>query len=226
MDVMLSEQEFYAFRKFSLIYQENINEHKQVSTLKTGELLPVGKVSISSIARKSVLPEKFQHLLFKLVSQFKPQTIVELGTSLGITTLYLAAPDSTARVLSLEGNAQLIPLASENISRAGIKNIHIIPGLFSETLPEVLDTVDTLDFVFLDGDHRFESTVEYVKMMLPKLHADSLLVLDDIHWNPDMEKAWKVIQQIPGVTVTIDLYRLGLVFFRTGQVKQHFILTY
>jgi predicted O-methyltransferase YrrM len=226
MDVILSEQEFYAFRKFSLIYEDNLKERKQLPTLKTGEILPVGKVPISSIARKSVLPEKFQHLLFKLVYQFKPETIVELGTSLGITTLYLAAPDSTAQVLSLEGNAQLISVASENINKAGIKNIQIIPGLFSESLPEILDTVDKLDFVFLDGDHRFESTVEYVKSMLPKLHADSVLVLDDIHWNPDMEKAWKVIQQIPRVTVTIDLYRLGLVFFRTGQVKQHFTLTY
>ena len=226
MEAMLSEQEFYSFRKFSLIYQENLKEHKQLSTLKTGALQPVGNVPISSIARKSVLPEKFQRLLFRLVYQFKPKTLVELGTSLGITTLYLAAPDSTAQVLSLEGNPHVIPVASDNIKKAGLENIQIIPGLFSETLPKVLETTNKLDFVFIDGDHRFESTVEYVKMMLPKLHADSVLVLDDIHWNPDMEKAWNVIQQIPRVTVTIDLYRLGLVFFRTGQVKQHFRLIY
>jgi predicted O-methyltransferase YrrM len=226
MEVILSEQEFYSFKKFSELFQENLKNHQPVSALKTGSRRPTGSTPVSVIASKSVLPEKYQRLLFRLVYHLKPKTVLELGTSLGITTLYLAAPDSTSRVISLEGNSHLIPLASQNFKNAALKNIALINGLFSEVLPETLNSIDTLDFVFLDGDHRYESTIEYVQMLLPKLHANSVLVLDDIHWSSDMQKAWKAVQQMPEVTVTLDLYRLGLVFFRTGQVKQHFRLKF
>ncbi len=118
---------------------------------------------------------------------------------------------------TIEGNGSVLDLARESFQKAGIGNISTHQGAFREKLPEVLHQMNSLDLLYLDGDHRCDSTLAYFEQCLAKVTNDSLFILDDIHWSRGMEEAWVSIQEHPSVTLTLDLFRFGLVFFRREQ---------
>jgi predicted O-methyltransferase YrrM len=88
----------------------------------------------------------------------------------------------------------------------------------------VLEKIKTLDMLFIDGNHSYDATMRYFEMCKPYLHNQSLIVFDDIYWSKGMTQAWKEIKADPIVTVSIDLFFIGLVFFRKEQVKENFKL--
>jgi predicted O-methyltransferase YrrM len=182
------------------------------------------KKKISEIARNSLKAPKLAQLLYRLVAEMKPANIIELGTCLGITTIYLqkAAPD--ARVLTLEGCPETAAVAQNIIENADCKHVKLIKGNFDDTLPEAIAKLPALDFVFVDGNHQKEATLKYFNWCMPKVHENSLLIFDDIYWSDGMKEAWQQIKADPRVTVTIDLFWIGLIFFRKGQAKENFML--
>lgn len=184
------------------------------------------RLGVSAIARRFVQSRRHGQLLFRLVNRFRPGKVLELGTSIGITTLYLAAPSGNTEVWTLEGCPETARIAQENFDSVQAPNIHPVVGEFSTTLPDVLRQMGTVDFAFLDGNHRYEATLAYFRQLLPFTHEHSVLVFDDIHWSSEMRSAWEVIRQDPAVTISIDLYQFGIVFFRQGQARQHFTLQY
>lgn len=183
---------------------------------------------VSAIAKTSLKPAKYGQLLFRLVRFFQPETILELGTSLGITTSYLAAARPEARLITLEGAEQITAVANWQFQQLALGNIQQITGNFDTTLPAFLDTVkQPLDFVFIDGNHQYEPTVRYFLQLLPHLQHSSVLVFDDIHWSAPMEQAWNEICAHPSVRLSVDLFFVGLVFFREEQKeKQHFTIRF
>lgn len=181
---------------------------------------------ISDIAKNSAKPAKYAQLLFRLINHFKPDTIFDLGTSLGLTTAYLASAKRGSTVYTFEGCPETAKVARENFHKLKLGNIKVIEGNLDETLSENLKKVDQLDFVFFDGNHRYEPTMRYFRQCLAKAHEDSVFVLDDIYWSPEMERAWKDIVAMPEVTVAIDLFQIGIVFFRKSQVKEYFTIRY
>lgn len=172
------------------------------------------KRSISSIAKNAVKPKKFGQLLYRMVKFYKPKTVLELGTSLGITTSYLALANPDAKVITLEGAASVANEAQKNISNFNIKNVEMITGNFDNTLLDVLIKNSEIDFAFIDGNHRQEPTERYFNQLLPHINNDTLLVFDDIHWSKEMEAAWKNIVQHEAVVCDIDLFYIGIVSFR------------
>ena len=184
------------------------------------------KRAVASIAKHSLKPAKYAQLLFRLVRHFKPEIIVELGTSLGITTLYLATPRSNAKVLTLEGCPETSAIAKSNFERFQTNNIHIVTGNFNGTLPKTLSSIPSLDFVFFDGNHQKAATLDYFSQCLPYINNDSVFVFDDIYWSSGMQEAWETVKKNPSVTVSIDLYAIGIVFFRKEQEKQHFTIKF
>ncbi|UOQ52732.1 O-methyltransferase [Hymenobacter cellulosivorans] len=182
---------------------------------------------LSSIVRTAAKPRPFGQLLYRLVNHFQPRTILELGTSLGLTTAYLASPDSRARVLTFEGCPQTAAVARQTFEGLNLHNIEVVEGNLDETLAPALAALTApLDFAFFDGNHRYEPTVRYFEQCLPYRTEQSVFVLDDIHWSAEMEQAWTTIKAHPDVRLTIDLFFIGLVFFRTNQPKQHFTLRF
>ena len=182
--------------------------------------------AVRAIARHAAKPPRLAQLLFRLVNHFRPATILELGTSLGLTTAYLALANSRSQVLTFEGCPNTAAVARETFTELGIRNVRLIEGNLDQTLPAALAGLgQPLDFVFFDGNHRYEPTLRYFEQCLVKAHADSVFVLDDIHWSAEMERAWAAIKSHPAVTVTVDLFYVGLVFFRK-QPKQDFWLRY
>ena len=181
---------------------------------------------ISNIAKNASIFNNSGKLLFRLVQHFKPLKILELGTSLGISTLYLAKAAPNATITTIEGCAAKVEIARANFTKMNITNVEVRTGRFDTQLPLILDQIEHPDFVFIDGHHQLRPTVDYFQRIIKHSLETTVFVIDDIHWSTGMEKAWKVIQQLPEVTVTIDLYRLGLVFLNKSLSKQDFILRF
>ncbi|MCF3107772.1 class I SAM-dependent methyltransferase [Niabella sp. CC-SYL272] len=169
---------------------------------------------IASIAKNAAKPAKYGQLMYRMVRHYGAKRILELGTSLGITSAYLAAADAEARVITLEGAPAVAQKARENFAALGLKNIELVEGNFDNTLPAVLDQLSKIDLVFIDGNHRQEPTERYFRQLLPYIHNDTLLVFDDIHWSREMEAAWKHIVAQDIVACDIDLFYIGIISFR------------
>lgn len=177
---------------------------------------------ISDITINALKSPKLAKLLYRLAAFAKPKNIVELGTCLGITTLYLHEAAPHAKVYTMEGCPETANVAKEVFKSAGIKDINLITGNFDDTLSGVLSKQEKLDFVYIDGNHQRVATLNYFEQCLPKVHEDTMLIFDDIYWSEGMKQAWAQIKANPQVTVTVDLFWIGLVFFKSGRVKEDF----
>lgn len=183
--------------------------------------------SISSIAKNAAKPKKYAQLLFRMVKYYQPKTILELGTSLGITTCYLSLAKPDARLVTMEGSKELASVARQNLKNLELKNLEIVEGNFDNTLSTILYQLSSVDFAFIDGNHRQEPTERYFNQLLSKTNNDSIFVFDDIHWSKEMEAAWENIKKHEAIRCSIDLFFIGIVFFRKEfQEKQHFAIRF
>jgi predicted O-methyltransferase YrrM len=182
--------------------------------------------TISSLANHSSISPKYGQLLFRLVHYFEPDKILELGTALGISTSYMAWARPSTSIYTLEGCPEQTKVAQSNFEQQQLSNIKVHQGNFKNNLPDVLEQMQQVDFALFDGDHRKGSTLHYFEQCLPYFTNDSVLVIDDLHHNAEMEAAWEAIKSYSQVTVTINLFRMGLVFFRTEQVEEHFTIRF
>ena len=179
--------------------------------------------TVGSIARRAVKPEKYARLLYRIAKYYHPQTIVELGTSLGLTTSYLSLSNPSSAVFTLEGSGAIANIAKRHFKTLDLENIRLIEGNFDYTLPSVIDQLSSVDFAFIDGNHRLEPTKNYFRWLSAKAGNDSIFIFDDIHWSKEMEQAWNHILGDPAVTCSIDLFFTGIIFFRKEFIqKQHF----
>ncbi|NTS40526.1 class I SAM-dependent methyltransferase [Flavisolibacter sp. BT320] len=183
--------------------------------------------TVAQLAKAALKPKKYAQLLYRLVAYYKPETILELGTSLGVTTSYLAAANPAAAVLTIEGSKAVAAVASENFAKLQSKNIRQMIGNFDDLLPSAISALSSIDLAYIDGNHRYGPTVNYFTQLLPALHNNSILVFDDIHWSEEMEKAWEEIKKHPSVQCSVDIFFLGFVFFRKEfKVPQHFTVRF
>lgn len=181
-----------------------------------------GPRAIADLARRAAKKPREGALLGRLVHHLKPEYLLELGTSLGITTLYETQPGQK-QFLTLEGCPETARIAKQGFEKYKTP-VEIIIGNFDDTLDEALNRLPRLDYVYIDGNHRLEPTLRYFDKCLSKVHNDSVIVFDDIHWSEEMEQAWETICSRPEVRVSIDLFHFGVVFFRAEQPREHFVL--
>lgn len=184
------------------------------------------KRKISNIAFFAAKPPLLGQLIFRLANHFKPLTILELGTSLGLTTSYLGLARKTAQLYTFEGCPAIAAQAKKNFQKLGLQNVQVVQGNMDQTLAPAVAKLEQLDFVFFDGNHRLAPTLQYFEICLTKAHEGSVFIFDDIYWSAEMAEAWQKIKQHPQVLLTVDLFYIGLVFFRTNQPKQHFTLRF
>lgn len=183
--------------------------------------------SVASIARHAAKRKKWAQLLFRIVRHYGALNIVELGTSLGISTSYMALANIHARIVTGEGSRQVAQFARRNFDALKLQNIQLAEGNFDDTLNDMLAQLPQVDLAFIDGNHRLEPTLRYFNQVINKTHSASVIILDDIHWSEEMENAWATIQQHPSVKLTVDLFFFGLVFFNEDiKVKQHFTIRF
>lgn len=183
--------------------------------------------SVSSITARAAKSPKYAALLFRIVKYYQPHYILELGTSLGISTAYLASADENSVIVSGEGNFVVASMAKNNLELLGLYNTRIVTGNFDNTLPEMVAAIPRIDLAFIDGNHREKPTIKYFHELLSKASESSVLIFDDIHWSEEMEAAWEYIKNHESVMLTIDLFFIGLVFVRPEfKVKQHFTIRF
>ncbi len=182
---------------------------------------------ISDIAGASVSDQKFGRLLFRLANFYRAGTIIEMGTSLGISTSYLASADTNSRVITIEGSPPIADIARETFEKLKLKNITQVVGTFEDRLPGLIASNPPADLVFIDGNHRKKPVLEYFEQFMNKISPSSVIIIHDIHWSGEMEEAWEIIRRHPEVKMSIDIFSAGLIFFRTEfQVKQHFTIRF
>lgn len=229
-EVLEDDRYFYAYAMIEQERERLLNSADKVEVADYGAGGINGNFStrsISRIAARSLKPPKYARLLFRLAAHYQCKRILELGTCLGITTSYLASASGDAAVTTLEGAAAYAARAREVFQRLGLNHIQLVEGNFDDTLSGVLHNADPWDLVFIDGNHRLEPTLRYFEQLLPHAHGGTIFVLDDIHWSREMEQAWQKIQAHPSVTLTIDLFFIGLVFIRPEQLaREHFIIPF
>lgn len=201
------------------------NEKIKVTDFGTGLSKNKEIRKVSTIANSYLKSKKDAFLLFRIVSSIKPKTILELGTSFGITTLYLAKAAQGAKVYSIEGCSETAHIAKRNFDSLNI-NIDLTIGNIDETLPMLLNNDVRPDFIYFDGNHTLEATMKYFNLCLQYVNENAVYVFDDIYWSSGMKMAWNKIISNPEVTLSIDLFNMGIVFFMKNSAKQHFILKY
>ena len=177
---------------------------------------------VGDIALNCATGEWEAQLIFRIIQETKPKTIIELGTSLGIGTLYLGCANRRAKLYTIEGCPQIAQIAQEAIGQFKLKNTTLKVGSFAEVLPQILKQEETIDFVYIDGDHTKNGTLSYFKTILPKLNSNSVVIFDDIYWSAEMQQAWQTIIKMEEVRISFDIFHLGIIFFREGCQKQHY----
>lgn len=177
--------------------------------------------SVSAIVKVAGISNKRAKLLAKTVSYFNSKEILEIGTSLGLATTALVVGNENGHITTLEGCKQTAKVALEQFKKLKLNTIELVVGNFENSLEEVLKN-KTYDLIFFDGNHTKKATLQYFNSCLQTIHNDSVFIFDDIYWSEEMTECWEEIKQHPLVTVTIDTYKWGFVFFRKEQAKEHF----
>lgn len=182
------------------------------------------KRQIAKIAKTAGISKKRAELLFRVTHYFQPKNILEIGTSLGLATSALASGNPKTKVTTLEGCTETANVAKTQLQKFNCNNAESIVTEFEMYLNNFKISSFNFQLIYFDGNHSKKATLSYFELLLPTIDNDSVWIFDDIHWSPDMEEAWKMIKNHPKVTVTIDTFQWGFVFFRREQKKEHFII--
>ena len=180
---------------------------------------------VSDLVAISSVPSKYGKLLFRMVRYYKPASIVELGTSIGISTVYLAKGETKSKILTIEGNNTLSNFASGLFSIYNLKNIDIQNSDFDEVIDDLSVQFSTPGLVFIDGNHKYEPTMKYYKHFIERMN-EGMIIIDDIYWSAGMRHAWKEIIKETNEYVTIDLYRMGIILIRKLITPGHYIVRF
>lgn len=227
-NVLEDDRWFYSFKEIEGIRKFMLADFRKISITDFGAGSQVTKNkerTISSLAKHSANQPFVCRWLFKIVNEYKPKRMLELGTSLGISSCYQSQASLGGQLVTIEGDPEVAHLAAGNFKLMKVKNIALIEGTFEEVLPMAINEMGQLDYVFFDGNHREEPTLDYFHQCLEKSHEKSIFVFDDIHWSDGMESAWEKIKEHPQVRLSIDLFFFGVVFFRKDfKKKEHYAL--
>ena len=207
----------------------------EVTDLGAGSRLMKNKSrSISSIIKRNSSTIKRTQLLFRIANYFECENILELGTSLGVGTFSLSVTHPNTEIITIEGCTNVAQKAKAHLEAFECENITLLNGEFSEILRSLsflqenekstINNQQSFDLIFVDGNHQKEATYDYFLSLLPQTHNNSLMIFDDIYWSKGMSEAWSEIIEHPTVTVSIDTFYWGIIFFRKEQVKEHFTI--
>ena len=182
------------------------------------------KRRICDIAKSALAPKAQAEAFFKIARKFQPETIVEMGTSLGLTTLYFSKALPNAQILTLEGSPEIAAFANQLFIQEKASNITLHIGEFSSTIPTILGLGKKIDLLYIDGNHRYDATMRYIDVFREKLSENALIILDDIYWSKEMTTAWQELIARKEYSLSLDFYHFGILFLEKRMTKEHFVL--
>ncbi len=228
--VLMDKTEYPAYTQAEAYRQQLLQDHSTIEVLDLGAGAANGAVKqgkISSIAQSALKSPKYARLLYRFSQYFQHQNSIELGTSLGVTTTYLAQVPGLKKLITMEGSPQIAAFAQKQFRLMDLTAIEVVTGNFDDTLVGVLKTLPQVDFVYIDGNHRKLPTLQYFNLVLENCNPNTCMVFDDIHWSKEMEEAWEFIRADKRVKLTIDVFFLGFVFTnKSFKSKQNFTIRY
>lgn len=226
-EVIKSDKKYYAFEEIEGIrttLKQN-NETINITDFGAGSRInPSNQRKVSDIAKNSAKAANLGQIMFRLINHLKPENLLELGTSLGISGCYQYGANRKGNFTTMEGCPETAKVAAKVFKSFNANDVNIVVGDFNKTLPKTIEKLPTLDYAFFDGNHQKEPTLNYFQESIKKANENSVFIFDDIHWSKGMEEAWEEIKNHPQVTVTIDLFWIGLVFFKKEENKSNYIL--
>ena len=209
-------------------YRKSLLENKnfiEVTDFGAGSrVFKSNKRQISKIAKTAGISPKRAELLFRITKYFQPESILEIGTSLGLATSTLSLGNKNSVIKTLEGCLHTMTIAKSQCQLQNLNNIEFVNTEFSSYLKNSKLPTPNYQLIYFDGNHSKQATLDYFELLLPTITNETVWIFDDIHWSKDMEEAWKTIKNHPKVTVTIDTFQWGIVFFRAEQEKEHFTI--
>jgi predicted O-methyltransferase YrrM len=214
------------YHTYELIRSKMLKSNADIEIKPIGASSFAGKRKLRDVVKLSAKSAKYAELLERMCAYFNPEFALEIGSSVGISTMYQAAGIKQGYLFALEGNHDSVKVARHNIEQAELPQVQFREGLFDHTLPELLNELPRVDYVFFDGNHQLDATLQYFEWCLQKAHKGTVFVFDDIRWSDEMLLAWNKIKNHPLVTVSVDLYSMGIIFFRTEQEKEHFTIRF
>ena len=219
-----SKPEYLILKEYRKSLLENKNSIEVTDFGAGSRVFKSNTREISKIAKTAGISPKQAQLLFRIVNYFQPETILELGTSLGLATSALALGNPKAKITTLEGCPETMAIAKIQLQKFNCKNIESEVTEFNAYFKNHQPLTINYQLIYFDGNHSKAATLDYFELSLPTITNDSLWIFDDIHWSSEMEETWEIIKTHPKVTVTIDTFQWGLVFFRREQPKEHFVI--
>ncbi|WP_394776265.1 O-methyltransferase [Flavobacterium sp.] len=209
-------------------YRKSLLENKNfidVTDFGAGsKVFKSNKRQISKIAKTAGISPKRAELLFRVTNYFQPKNILEIGTSLGLATSALALGNPKAKIITLEGCPETGNQCQLQLQKFNFNNVDSVITEFENFLISTNLQSTDYDLIYFDGNHSKKATLAYFDLLLTTITNDSVWIFDDIHWSPEMEEAWEIIKNHSKVTVTIDTFQWGFVFFRYEQEKEHFVI--
>jgi predicted O-methyltransferase YrrM len=225
-----SKPEYAVLKEFRNSLLKN---HRTIEVTDFGagsKVFKSNKREISKIAKTAGISTKRAELLFRIANYFQQTSILEIGTSLGLGTSALSLGSqipmlrdgTNSKITTLEGCPATAKVAQEQFRKFGLADINSEVTEFNAHLSKL----QTLNFklIYFDGNHQKQATLDYFELLLSTITNETVWIFDDIHWSSEMEEAWRIIKNHPKVTVTIDTFQWGLVFFRREQPKEHFTI--
>jgi len=232
-EVIKNKEKYYAYDELNKVRQKLLRNKEiiEVCDLGAGSKKLNKKRTVAQIAKVSGIPKKYGELLFRSVNHFQPKSILELGTSLGLSALYMHKAAPKAELFTVEGCPNTCNFAKSMIQHSLVpRSSSLVPDVMCSSFDNAFQkelSSKSFDLVFIDGNHTYEATIKYFNLLLEHIHPNSVLIFDDIYWSPGMTKAWEEIRLHEQVTVTIDLFKMGLVFFRKeNKQKEDFVLRF
>jgi predicted O-methyltransferase YrrM len=181
---------------------------------------------VTHIAKHTPVSRKYGKLLSNMASEFGDKLIIELGTSLGISTMYMAASNPDATVYTMEGCRETAAIAEQNFSNARLGNINMLQGSFDDILPRLRSEGITPGLVFIDGNHRKEPVIKYFNLITEFSDSKTVVIIDDINHSAEMKEAWNTLKNDTRVSVSIDIFQMGILFFREGINRISYTIRY
>lgn len=215
--VFYNHSHFYDFDELKKIRATLLSNETEITIEDFGagsKTFSSNKRKISELTKKGTSTTKQSETLYKLINFLNYKTSIELGTSIGLNTLYLANANKNGQTITIEGSKHLFEFATELAAKNKVDNIKFIHLKFDEALPQVLQNINSLDLFYVDGNHTYEATLNYFNLALDKKNNSSVFIFDDIYWSKGMTSAWEQIKKHPSVTLSIDTFYFGMVFFK------------
>jgi predicted O-methyltransferase YrrM len=227
LDVMDTKKEYYVYKKLEFERRILLTSHEEIPLTDHGAGSKTANnksKKISTLARTVVSRKEKCRLLFNLINKYRPHNVIELGTSLGMSTMYMAAANASTQIYTIEADPQVYKIARTLFIRNECKNINALLGTFESKLPEVMNAIDSVGAAYIDGHHSYEATMHHFHTLCTKATEETIMIFDDIYWSPSMTQAWEEIKADARVTYSIDTFDFGIAFFNPIMEKQHFTL--